>query len=260
MQHDSTQEYVEFEGLTPFAQVPVWILRSGKKLSSGAKALYATIMSYADNTSRMAFPGKDRLAEDMGVSVRSIFTFMKELEEFGALRVKRERNPRTGNFKSNNYVLVFAAPSAAYFPRPSEVDCPITRPNLTTPTSYTSDASASDPQKNCTSDKSDNLSRSKQASPATNPGGLTQGQRKTLRDQLVVIGKILESGKKFYDVEVQDQWDMFIGMVEDTFPAEFDSQLSDLLWNGKWTVSAKVATPYGAGAELNKLINTALSQ
>lgn len=262
MDNLSTQETLAVQGFTPYAQIPKWIIRSGDALSHGAVRLYGAIMTYADNDTKAAFPGREKLAENLGIKVRSISTYIKELEDFGALNVTRRRNKRTGNFYANHYVLVFNEPSAEYCTPPDAVDCPRTTPtvlNIDPPLS-TSDASAPDPQKNCTSDKSDNLSRSKQASPATNPGGLTQGQRKILRNQLVTIGKMLEAGKKFYSDDVQEQWDTFIGMMEDAFPDDFDMQFADMLLNGKWTVSAKVATPYGAGVELNKIVNTALSQ
>ena len=87
---------LEVEGFTPYAQIPVWVLRSGGKLPSGAVQLYGAIMTYADNTTHAAFPGREQLAGDLGVSIRSIGKYIKALEEFGAMKVTRRRNKRTG--------------------------------------------------------------------------------------------------------------------------------------------------------------------
>ena len=126
------------EGVTPYAQIPRWVLRSGKDLSLGARSLYGVIMTYADNGTRAAFPSRDTLATDLGVSVRSVGTYIKDLETFGALKVTRRRNRKTGNFYANHYVLVFTdprAPQEAHCPRPEEASFPRTTPTAsTTPT------------------------------------------------------------------------------------------------------------------------------
>lgn len=124
------------QGFTPFAQVPVWIARS--PLSHGAVRLYVILMSYADNTTRAAFPGRERLAADMGIKVRQVTTYIGELEKFGAITVERRRNKRTGNFYANHYVLVFAEPCAESCAPPDAMNCPRTTPTTsTTPTSPT---------------------------------------------------------------------------------------------------------------------------
>lgn len=132
----SSSGTLEVEGFTPFAQIPVWVLRSGGKLPSGAVQLYGVIMTYADNTTHAAFPGREQLAGDLGVSIRSIGKYIKALEEFGAMKVTRRRNKRTGNFYANHYVLRFSNPWEAECPRRREPGDPVTRPtDLTTPTS-----------------------------------------------------------------------------------------------------------------------------
>lgn len=138
---------------TKFSMTPRWIARAGKGLSPTAKALYTTIMSYANNDERRAFPGQELLGKDLGVSVSTIHRAMKELEKFGALEVERRRNPRTGNFYGNRYTLVFDEPMTsrdAHIPssEPSvtsengglspvteEEDPLLSRPNLLTPSS-----------------------------------------------------------------------------------------------------------------------------
>ena len=258
MTNQINEEFESFEvqGFTPYAQIPKWVLRSGKKLSHGAKALYGVIMTYADNETRAAFPGKEKLAEDMGASVRSIFNYMKELEDFGALKVTRRRNKKTGNYYANHYTLVFNDPSATECRRPSEEECPRSKPTILNidPPSFTSEDESSDQRK----EFHDHAS----AIPTTdhltsNPGNLTAKQRYELRAQLRRVGQTIQAGHKFYSEKTQDEWWHFIGMMEDAFKYDFDNtSMADLLHNQKWTVTAKVADPYEAGKELNKLIAT----
>lgn len=76
-----------------FTQVPNYILRS-KNLSVGAKLTYAMLLSYAWQND-FCFPGQETLAEHMGVSKRSVVTFIKELDKTGFVTVKRQGLNRT---------------------------------------------------------------------------------------------------------------------------------------------------------------------
>lgn len=151
-----TSEDADNEDYTAFAMVPTWIIRSGGKLSANAVRLYATIMTYADNVTKTAFPSRETLAEDMGVSVATVKRAIKELESFGAVKIKRERSKKNGNFFANEYALAYESPWVTYDSRTSEsssprvtddpppwasddppprvTDDPITRPTLTKPT------------------------------------------------------------------------------------------------------------------------------
>ncbi|MFY0609956.1 MAG: helix-turn-helix domain-containing protein [Hyphomicrobiaceae bacterium] len=71
-----------------FTQVPNVILKS-TDLSVGAKLAYAMLLSYAWQKDS-CFPGQETLAADMGVSKRSVITFIKELDRAGFVSVKRQ--------------------------------------------------------------------------------------------------------------------------------------------------------------------------
>ncbi|GJM03133.1 MAG: hypothetical protein DHS20C08_16340 [Rhodomicrobium sp.] len=81
-----------------FTQVPNFILKS-KDLSVGAKLTYAMLLSYAW-ANNYCFPGQATLAEDIGVSPRSVVTFIKELQQRDCISVKRQ-----GLNKPNIYTL-----------------------------------------------------------------------------------------------------------------------------------------------------------
>ena len=140
MDNDTRTATLTVKGFTPYAQIPKWILRN-PELSHGSVRLYGVIMSYADNETLAAFPSRETLAKDMGVTVRSIGSYISELEKAGVMEVERRRNKRTGNFYANHYVLCFNDPATIepeeeYFPRREEADFPVTKPTtLTKPTS-----------------------------------------------------------------------------------------------------------------------------
>ncbi len=81
-----------------FTQVPNFILKS-KDLSVGAKLTYAMLLSYAW-ANNYCFPGQATLAKDIGVSPRSVVTFIKELQQRDCISVKRQ-----GLNKPNIYTL-----------------------------------------------------------------------------------------------------------------------------------------------------------
>lgn len=81
-----------------FTQVPNFILVS-KKVSVGAKLTYAMLLKYAWQNN-FCYPGQERLAEDIGVTKRSVVTFIKELEKAGFINIERR-----GQGRPNRYTL-----------------------------------------------------------------------------------------------------------------------------------------------------------
>jgi hypothetical protein len=84
-----------------FTQLPNFILRN-PDLSIGAKTTYALFLSYAWHND-FCFPGQDRLAKDIGMSVGSVNAFIKELEAAGLIEITRR-----GQGKTNLYTVNFA--------------------------------------------------------------------------------------------------------------------------------------------------------
>lgn len=68
------------------AEVPVDLVRDGN-ISVGAKALY--ILYYTFIYDKETFVGRAKLAEHLGVSLRSVSNYTKELEQTGWISVKR---------------------------------------------------------------------------------------------------------------------------------------------------------------------------
>ena len=81
-----------------FTQVPNFILKS-KKLSAGDKLAFAMLLSYAWQND-FCFPGQETLAEDLGLSDRSVRTHIKSLQAIGLLSIVRR-----GQGKTNIYEL-----------------------------------------------------------------------------------------------------------------------------------------------------------
>lgn len=70
-----------------FTQVPNFILLNDK-LSIGSKMTYSLLLKYAWYDDH-CFPGQVKLATDMGVSERSVRTYLKELEKSGFITIKQ---------------------------------------------------------------------------------------------------------------------------------------------------------------------------
>jgi len=83
-----------------FTQVPNFILRDSE-LSIGAKLTYAMFLSYAWHNDR-CFPGQERLAAEMGMSVPSVSNFISELRDQGLISIQRR-----GQGKTNLYTVHF---------------------------------------------------------------------------------------------------------------------------------------------------------
>lgn len=240
----------EVVGLVRFAQVPKWIIRH-PDLSAGAKALYADIMTYADNDTKTAFPGRERLAADLNVSVSTIGRWIKELESISAITVTRRRNKRTGNFYANHYRLAWSEPALTSDPRRERTSDPVTTPtNLTTPT-YIPNATPLE-------------SRAQIPTPAVEATAdhsiqAQTGISKALKDELVDEAvRIYESGIDYWD---GDEWEDFSDAIENTtgrFVGDliankrFDERLAEVIEKHR-----DKGARYGASAWLGTLLNTA---
>lgn len=86
-----------------FAIVPRELIRDSS-LSANAIRLYGVLATYTDGDGWGAFPGQQRLAEDMGCSKPTVQRALYELEKALWVFVERTRN-KGGNWMSNKYVL-----------------------------------------------------------------------------------------------------------------------------------------------------------
>src|SRR5665213_1535778 len=90
-----------------FTQVPNFLLKS-KKLSSGDKMTFAMLLSYAWQND-FCFPGQEKLAEDLGLSDRSVRTHLKALEAAKLLTIQRRGQGKTNIYELNLRVKGLAA-------------------------------------------------------------------------------------------------------------------------------------------------------
>ena len=68
------------------------------------KLVYICLLRYADNNTREAFPGQQRIANDCGIGRQRVNEAIRALEEAG-LVVKQQRFEKTGGQKSNLYIV-----------------------------------------------------------------------------------------------------------------------------------------------------------
>ena len=81
-----------------FTMVPNHVLVSDK-VSLGAKLAYAMLLKFAWQDD-FCYPGQARLAKDMGVTDRSVRTYLQELEAQNFIEIKQQ-----GQGNPNLYVL-----------------------------------------------------------------------------------------------------------------------------------------------------------
>src|SRR5436853_5926748 len=82
-----------------FTQVPNHVLISAT-LSPGAKLTYAMLLKYAWQND-YCFPGQERLAKDMGVTDRSVRTYLHELERERFIGIKQRGLGRPNLYELN---------------------------------------------------------------------------------------------------------------------------------------------------------------
>ena len=88
-----------------FTMVPNHVLVSSK-VSPGAKLAYAMLLKYAWEKD-FCYPGQETLAKEMGVSDRSVRTYLQELEAEKFISIKQQ-----GQGRPNLYVLYMRASGA----------------------------------------------------------------------------------------------------------------------------------------------------
>ena len=82
-----------------FTQVPNTALESGA-IAPGAKLTYAMLLKYAWQND-FCFPGQNRLAKDMGVSLRSTNSYIQELEKKSFINITRRGQGRPKLYELN---------------------------------------------------------------------------------------------------------------------------------------------------------------
>ena len=82
-----------------FTQVPNFILRDGT-LSLGAKVAYSMFLHFAWNN-ESCFPGQDRLAQHMGMSVPRVNEYIKALKDAGLIEITRRGQGKTNLYRVN---------------------------------------------------------------------------------------------------------------------------------------------------------------
>ena len=102
---DDSQDITEVRGIGAFGMVPEWLLVAD--ISSTAKVLFAWMCcKYANRSTWACWPGQQRLADDMNVSVGTIKHAINELVDVGALS-KRQRVTTSNQPATNYYQMMF---------------------------------------------------------------------------------------------------------------------------------------------------------
>lgn|SRR5579871_1229262 len=97
-----------------FTQVPNHVLESAV-LSPGAKLAYAMLLKYAWQND-YCFPGQRRLSKDMGVTDRSVRTYLQELEQKQFISIRQRGLGKPNLYELNLVHRIASVPSRKKFP------------------------------------------------------------------------------------------------------------------------------------------------
>lgn len=71
-----------------------------------ATAVYNSLSRHADFHTQEAFPSIKKIAQQHGITTRTVIRAIKKLEHFNIIRVQRRRNKQTQKQEPNIYVLI----------------------------------------------------------------------------------------------------------------------------------------------------------
>ena len=92
-----------------FGMIPKLVMQD-KRLTAEAKAIYGYFCSYA-GAGRTAFPSRDRIVADLGMSKSRFYRHYNLLKKYGYIQVEQERK---NQFKRNIYTLLESVPCPHY--------------------------------------------------------------------------------------------------------------------------------------------------
>lgn len=103
-----------------FAMVPEWLLEAD--VSDGSVRLYGFLARYASSATGVAYPKRETLAHRMRKSVRSVSTYLKELESVGAI-ISTPKFRKGSREQDGNYYTVMLVQRETGLQNPAEPDC-----------------------------------------------------------------------------------------------------------------------------------------
>lgn len=89
-----------------FGQISKFVMMN-PKLSIGAKGVYGYFVSYTGGGNNTAFPGRDKIVYDLGVTKDTYYKYLKELLESGLITVTQQncQSPNNRGFQRNIYTI-----------------------------------------------------------------------------------------------------------------------------------------------------------
>ena len=243
-----------------FAMIPTWIMRS--TLSANAIRLYGVLATYADGTTREAFPSRATIARDMQLSqARSVDPYIEELAAFGALTVQRRQRP-DGSYRSSLYTLALEEParraaeggSAPQHTRGSAPQRTVTRTTIRTRTTEVPRSTASIQVSRAATPHEARAAGPKPttqqriaraaANDPISPTWYHSTERQDLISRVQAIAAAKTAGGDTWDAE-EAFWD--------ALDAALDADISGMQDQG-WAPPRKATSKHGAAAWLNTLL------
>ncbi len=111
------QENSNTQSQYTFSPTPNWLLRR-KEISHGGKHIYGQLCQYSCRGKNSIYPSRERLADDLGMSIRAVDRFIKELASLNLIQVIRNGKTLNNSYKLLPHIWMKDAPVYAS-PKPT---------------------------------------------------------------------------------------------------------------------------------------------
>lgn len=89
----------------------------GKIFGPTGIAVYMSLCRHADNETQQCFPAQEKIAEEIGVTPRTVRRYIKAFEEAHIISASQEKDPVTGKWLNNVYTLL----DKKYWKKPQDI-------------------------------------------------------------------------------------------------------------------------------------------
>ena len=77
-----------------------------KHFGAVGTAIYVSLCRHADNETQRCFPAQELIAEELGITSRTVRNYINKFEKYGLIAIEREKNPKTRKWLNNVYTLL----------------------------------------------------------------------------------------------------------------------------------------------------------
>lgn len=259
-----------------FSIIPHWVIRSG--VSGTAIHLYTILMMYANNETGQAWPTRTTLARELDKGTKTVDRALKELEDAGAVTIRRRQRAGTKECYSSLYTVITAAPHhgkrassgedvdsgsrdgvASNMTLGGVMDDPENYTHLTRPTSVTppipleSEHEVVAPRVSTSETPTTTTIDTSKAEKADPIGALWY--HSTERQQAIMaVSRLAYEKACGTDESIENAMSDLGAVIDEAFNLDAESASEHLIWDRGWTPPRKATGKLEAAIWLNKFL------